>query len=87
MQDQTKQISGDRDRAVERAIVLQALRDDHDDDWARVELAAELGGADLIAIREALTRLEGEGVIEFAGETVRASRATVRLHDLEMIAI
>jgi predicted transcriptional regulator len=87
MQDQTKHISGERDRLLERAIVLQALRDERDGDWARVELAAELGGADPLAIREALTRLEGEGVIEFAGETVRASHATVRLNDLEMIAI
>ncbi|HEV3319771.1 MAG TPA: hypothetical protein VG053_08600 [Solirubrobacteraceae bacterium] len=87
MQDQTKQISDDRDRLLERAIVLQTLRDDRDDGWRRVELAAELGSADPIAIREALTRLEGENVIEFAGETVRASRATVRLNDLEMIAV
>jgi hypothetical protein len=87
MQDQTKHISDDRDRPLERAIVLQALRDDRDDDWPRVELAGELGGADPIAIREALTSLEGAGVIELAGETVRASRATVRLSDLEMLAI
>lgn len=87
MQDQTKQIAGDRDRLLERAIVLHALGEDRNDDWARVELATELGGADPVAIRESLTRLEGEGVIELAGETVRASRATVRLDDLEMIAI
>jgi predicted transcriptional regulator len=85
MQDQTKHIS--RDRLLERAIVLQTLRDDRDEGWARIELAADLGDADPIAIREALTRLEDEGVLEFAGETVRASRATVRLNDLEMIAI
>jgi hypothetical protein len=87
MQDQTKQISSDRDRLLERAIVLQTIRDDHDDGWARIELAAELGDADPIAVRVALTRLEDEGVIEFAGETVRASRATMRLNELDMIAI
>jgi DNA-binding GntR family transcriptional regulator len=87
MQDQTKQISRDRDRLLERAIVSQTLREDRDDGWARVELAAELGEADPIAIREALTRLEGEGVLEFEGETVRAARAIVRLNELEMIAV
>ncbi len=88
MQDQTKQISRERDRLLERAIVLQTLHDDHDDDgWQRTELAAELGDADPIAIRTALTRLEEDGVVEFAGETIRASRATRRLNDLDMIAV
>jgi DNA-binding GntR family transcriptional regulator len=87
MQDQTKHISSDRDRRIERAIVWQTLRDDRDEDWSRTALAAELGDAYPITIRDALTRLEEEGVVEFAGETVRASRATMRLSDLEMIAI
>jgi hypothetical protein len=87
MQDQTNQISHDRDRRLERAIVLQTLRDDRDDGWQRAELAAELGDADPIAIRDALTCLEEEGVVEFAGETVRASRAATRLNDLDMIAV
>jgi hypothetical protein len=87
MQDQTKQISGDRDRRIERAIVSQTLREDRDDGWRRTELAAELGDADPIAIRDALTRLEAESVVELAGETVRASRAAMRLNDLDMIAV
>jgi predicted transcriptional regulator len=87
MQDQTKQISDGRDRRVERAIVLQTLRDDRQTGWPRAELAAELGDADPIAVRKALMRLEEEGVIEFAGETVRASRAAVSLNELEMIAV
>jgi hypothetical protein len=87
MQDQTKQISGARDRLLERAVVLQTLRDDRNGGWQRVELAAELGDADPIAIRNALTRLQEEGVVEFAGETVRASRAAMRLNDLDMIAV
>jgi DNA-binding GntR family transcriptional regulator len=87
MQDQTKQISGVRDRLLERAIVSQILREDRHDGWRRSELAAELGDADPVAIRAALTRLEQEGVVEFAGETVRASRAAVRLNELDMIAV
>lgn len=87
MQDQTKQISNDRDPRLERAIALQTLRDDHDEGWRRAALADELGDADPIAIRNALTRLEEEGVVEFAGEMVRASRAAMRLHDLGVIAV
>ncbi len=87
MQDQTKQISSDRDRLLERAIVSQALREDRDGGWRRAELAAELGDADPIAIRNALTSLEEEGVVEFAGETVRASHSTMRLDDLDLIAV
>lgn len=87
MQDQTNQISEDRDRLLERAVVSQALRDDRTDGWRRVELAAELGDADPIAIRNALTHLEEEGVVEFAGESVRASRAAIRLNDLDLIAV
>lgn len=87
MQDQTKQISSDRDPLLERAIVSQALRDDHDDGWRRAELAVELLDTDPIAIREALTRLQEDGVVEFAGETVRASRAAKCLNDLDMIAV
>ncbi len=51
------------------------------------ELATELVDADPIAIRNALTRLEQEGVVEFAGEMLRASRTARYLDDLEMIAI
>ena len=87
MQDQTKQISSDRDTLLERAIAFQTLRDDHNEGWRRAALAAELGDADPIAIRNALTRLEEEGVVEFAGEKVRASRAAMRLNDLGVIAV
>jgi len=87
MQDQTKQISRERDRRLERAIVSQALRDDREEGWRRTELAQELADADPVAIRDALTRLQEDGVVEFAGETVRASRAAMRLNELGTIAI
>ncbi len=46
MQDQTKQISGDRERRLERALVSQILRDDRTDDWLLAALArgARRGG-------------------------------------------
>jgi hypothetical protein len=87
MQDQTKHISSERDRPLERAIVLQILRDDHDDDWLRIELADELGPADPLAIRNALTHLEEQGVVACRGETIRASRAVMCLNELDVIAV
>jgi hypothetical protein len=87
MQDQTKHISSAHDPRVERAIVLQALAADHAEGRSRGELANELGLADPGAIGDALIGLREEGVVELAGETVRASRATRRLNSLELIAI
>lgn len=87
MQDQTKHISGGCDPQVERAVVLQILRDDHDDGWPRAELATELGYADPTAIGDALAHLEHEGVVELVGETIRASRAAMHLNDLGIIAV
>jgi hypothetical protein len=87
MQDQTKQIPDDTGRQVERAIVLHTLREDHDERWSRAELEAELDHVDSIAIGDALIRLEGEGVIELADETIRASGAARRLDELGMIAV
>jgi hypothetical protein len=87
MQDQTKQIPSDSDRRVQRAIVAQTLRDDHDRHWSRAELETELGHDTPTTIDDALHRLESEGVVEIAGETVRASRAARHLDLLEMIAL
>lgn len=88
MQDQTKQIPSDSDRRVQRAVVAQTLRDNHDRHWSRAELETELAGRGTpIAIDDALNRLESEGVVEIAGETVRASRAARHLDLLEMIAL
>jgi len=87
MQDQTKQIPGDSDRKVQRAIVSQTLRDDHDKHWSRAELEAELDHVDPLAIGDALARLADQNVVELASETVQASRATAHLDELEMIAV
>ncbi len=86
MQDQTKQIPSNHDPRVQRAIVLQTLRDDHDVSWSRAELEAELDH-DPIAIGDALTLLKEKGVIDLADQTVRASCAAIHLDELEMIAV
>ena len=54
MQDQNKQVRSSDDRRVEKAIVLQLLRDDHDERWSRAELEVELVPTGPLAISDAL---------------------------------
>ncbi len=86
MKDQTQQIRSGEHK-VERAIVLQILRNDHDENWSRAELEIALGDTEQLTISDALARLEEEGVIELSGEIVLATRATRHLDALELLAI
>ncbi len=72
---------------VERAIVLQILRDDHEARWAPAELAGEISDFEPAALDEALVRLEREGVLHREGGSVWAARAARRLDELELISI
>jgi hypothetical protein len=87
MQDQTKRIPGEHERRLERALVSQTLRRDHSEDWLFTELAVELGDTDSLTVRDVLAHLEETGVVEIVGESVRASRATKRLDELDMIGL
>jgi len=87
MQDQPSQLLRPGDPRVERAIVLQVLRDDHGHHWSRAELEVAISNVDPIEISEALTRLDANHVVCVSGESVWASRATRRLDELELIAI
>jgi len=71
---------------LERAIVLQLLREDHDQRWSWPELGAEIDGGGP-ALEEALRRLGDEGVVCLAGHEAWASRAARRLDELGLIAI
>lgn len=75
------------ERSLERAIVLQALRDDHAAHWSPRELTSELAGEDTAAVERALAGLVRERVLERSNETVAASRPTRWLDELELIAI
>lgn len=75
------------DEVAERAIVLQVLRDDHDDRWARAELEGEIYDIEPLVISEALERLREVGVVHLSGELVWASRCARRLDALGMISI
>jgi hypothetical protein len=75
------------DEIAERAIVLQVLRDDHDGRWTRAELEREIYDIEPAAIREALERLCGEGVVYISGQLVWASRCALHLDQLGMVSI
>lgn len=88
MKEQPERVQRDKDvRRAERAVVLQILRDDHEERWSRAELAAEISDLKPAILDEALVRLEREGVLCLKGRFVSASRAARRLDELELIAI
>jgi hypothetical protein len=87
MQGQPNQVSGEEDPRLERAIVLQVLRDDHEHRWSRSELEVEMADIDPLDISDALARLEAHGIVCVTGESVRASRAVGRLDELGLIAV
>jgi hypothetical protein len=72
---------------IERAIVLQVLRDDHDERWPRVELGRELGDFESAILELALERLEREGVLCLDRSDVRASRAARHLDALDLVCL
>jgi hypothetical protein len=80
---------------LERAIVLQLLRDDHERMWSHAQLAIELE-AELEydppeigrqALEKALRRLERDGVLGMSEHQAWASSAARRLDELELIGV
>lgn len=68
---------------VQRAVVLQVLRDDHPQWWTRAELERDLGP---MALTGAVAKLAADDVIQVDGERVRASRCVRHLDALGLIA-
>jgi hypothetical protein len=88
MTDEQQEQRGRTDEEqIERALVLQVLRDDHPERWTRAELEAEVFDFDPLTVNEALTRLAAVGVVILDGERVRASACARRIDALELIAI
>ena len=71
---------------LERAIILQLIRDDRDANWSREELLTELGG-EMPPLEYALARLQHVGVVSVLGEQVSASPAARRLDELGLIGL
>jgi hypothetical protein len=75
---------------ADRAIVLQALNDEHPDRWTPAELGAALPDFDPLAVENAVEELLSQGVLERtgpAGEHVRASRCARKLDALGLVGI
>lgn len=75
------------DDVAERAVVLQVLRNDHDERWSRAELEREIYDIEPQMLGEALESLRQEGVIHLSGELVWASRCAIHLDGLGMVSI
>jgi predicted transcriptional regulator len=71
---------------LERAIVLQLLRDDREQEWSSRQLAAEVD-TQAPALEQALSSLERDGVLRLERDVVRASRATCRLDELGLLSL
>jgi DNA-binding HxlR family transcriptional regulator len=74
-------------RRLERAIVMQLLRDDRAERWRVAALAIEIPDFAPAMLARALARLERAGVVCRIGESVCASRAARHLDRLDLIGI
>jgi DNA-binding HxlR family transcriptional regulator len=72
---------------VERAVVLQVLREDHEERWPRMELAQEISDFEPAVLEKALGRLGRDGVLRREGDSVWAACAARRLDELELIGV
>jgi len=87
MQREANKVRSEDDSRAERAVVLQVLRDDHEERWSRGELADELAHIEVAVIAGAVGRLEQEGVVGVRDGSVWASRAARWLDDLGLICV
>lgn len=71
---------------LERAIVLQLLRDDREQEWSGPQLAVEID-AEAPALERALRSLERDCVLCLGQDTIRVSRAIRRLDELGLLGI
>ena len=86
MNTQPRQSSPAREGGLQRAIVLQLLREDHPRRWSHAELVSELG-AEESAVLAALRALHADGLVCEGPQEAWASRAALRLDELGLIAI
>jgi biotin operon repressor len=86
MNEQPRESRVEYDPRLERAIVLQLLRDDHPPSWPLQELTAELGGGEA-AVGQAAARLQQDGLLALADGQLSASRAARRLDELGLIGV
>lgn len=79
---------GRRSHIAARAIVLQLLRDDHEEWWTPAELGRELSDVDPAVVDGELARLETEGVVSrLTDGRVKASTCARCLDALGLVSI
>jgi hypothetical protein len=84
---QANRKGNDDPRIVERAIVLQLLRDDHPERWSLKQLERRLDDATPEAISNAIASLDASGVIYQLDEFIGASRCARHLDWLGLIGV
>ena len=87
MQHEPNQVPGAAERRVQRLVVLQLLRDDHDRLWSGCELADRLPEVEAQALAGAIDSLTQEGVLCADGDALWASPALRRVDQLELICV
>jgi hypothetical protein len=74
-------------KQLDRAIILQLLRDDHRERWSDKQIERALRDFKPEAIHNAIVRLEAVGVICCLDEFIGASRCAQYLDSLQLISI
>jgi hypothetical protein len=87
MQHQANSVRSEHDRRIERAVVLQVLRDDHQRLWPVGELKVGLAPIAAPVVASAVDRLEQADVVRVQFASVWASSAARRLDELGLIAV
>jgi hypothetical protein len=87
MQDKPTRVLDAAERRVQRLVVLQVLRDDHEERWSGCELADVLAEVEAEALANAIDGLTREGVLCAEGDALWASPALVRVSELELICV
>ncbi len=76
-----------QEEETQHLVVLQLLRSDHEPQWTRPELDAELDDVDPDAITVAIERLREQGVVQVEDEELSACACARHLDALGFISI
>jgi hypothetical protein len=87
MRWQPNKVRSELGRCVERAVVLQVLRDDHAWRWSRAELEGKLDDVDRDVLDEAVAGLAARGVLCVESGAVWASDTARCLDELGLIGV
>jgi len=87
MHDQANKIPGAAERRVQRLVVLQLLRDDHEDGWSVCDLSEELSEVEAQMLAGAIDSLTSEGVLCADGDALWASPALRRVDQVGLICV